>query len=505
VVDPDALFSTIFVGSFDDGEFIMLVRRKFIGASALCLSLAACGGGGGGSANDANVAGSATNVDVAQHPASVSGTAIPPATSINDSSGAVWTLTNGVVFRATQTTNSPGQATLLLWYAGKMYVSNLANVWSVWSNNSWAASADPRPAATATATPAATAIPAATATPAATTAATATPATSAATPVSTGPAIPFYGINGHYVQGGLSVSVPLSTQAASLADLGVRNFRQDMYSIQDIDTIANTVVPGLGSNVQVQPVIIANPWNDPSLNGGTPTEASAYAYAYTMSAYAATKFAGIPVVEFGNEYDLDSHNAGIASDGEDISDYDNSTFPIWRGSLRGAEDGWRSVDTGHVTKVIANATSGWLHFGFLAGLMTGTQPDGTTGHPTISPDIIQWHWYQDGGDFENAIGTSGTYNVLAKLKSTYNLPIVFTEIGSSPDQSTSAQQTYITQTIAELAAAKATYNVIGATWYELYDYPNDDFGVLTSATAQKATYATLKSMISANPVAATAH
>jgi len=50
---------------------------------------------------------------------------------------------------------------------------------------------------------------------------------------------------------------------------------------------------------------------------------------------------------------------------------------------------WRSVDTGHVTKVIANATSGWLHFGFLAGRMIGTQPDGSTGHPKIWPDVIQ--------------------------------------------------------------------------------------------------------------------
>jgi hypothetical protein len=50
---------------------------------------------------------------------------------------------------------------------------------------------------------------------------------------------------------------------------------------------------------------------------------------------------------------------------------------------------WRSVDTGHVTKVIANATSGWLHFGFLAGRMIGTQPDGSKGHPKIWPHVIQ--------------------------------------------------------------------------------------------------------------------
>jgi hypothetical protein len=273
-----------------------------------------------------------------------------------------------------------------------------------------------------------------------------------------------------------------------------------MYTTTDIDTFASTVIPGLGSNVQVLPCIIAYPWNDPSLNGGTPTEASAYAYAYTIAAHAATKFAGIPVVEFGNEYDLDDHNAPIASDGESISDYDNSTFPIWRGALRGAEDGWRSVDTNHTTKVIANATSGWLHFGFLDGLMTGTAPDGSTGHPKISPDIIQWHWYSDGGDFENAVGTSGTYNVLARLKSSYNLPVIFTELGVNADFSNAQAQTYINKTVAELVAGRATYNVAGFNWYELYDYPNNLFGVLSSATAQKPTYGYLKTAVAANPV-----
>ena len=90
--------------------------------------------------------------------------------------------------------------------------------------------------------------------------------------------------------------------------------------------------------------------------------------------------------------------------------------------------------------------------------------------------------------------------MLAKLKSAYNMPIIFTEIGSSPDQSTAAQETYITKSFAELAAAKATYNVVGANWSELYDYPNNALRVMTSGSAQKATYATLKSTIASNPV-----
>jgi hypothetical protein len=471
----------------------MLVERKFVAAAAvLSFTLAACGGGSSDPAGAAvaNAADPTSVVDVAKHPASVSGTAIPPATSISDSSGAVWTVKSGVVYRANVAAGFTDQVTLLLWYAGKIYQKNVANLWWVWQNNAWVVSADPRPAA-----------PSSPASSPAGSPASSPPATTPTAPTApTAAAIPFYGINGHYVQGGLSQTVPFATQAASIASLGLRSYRQDMYSASDIDTIASTVIPGLGSKVQVLPCIVAYPWNDPSLNGGTPTEASAYAYAYTMAAHAATKFAGIPVVEFGNEYDIDDHSAPISSDGESISDYDNSTFPIWRGALRGAEDGWRSVDTKHTTKIIANATSGWLHFGFLDGLMSGTQPDGSTGHPKISPDIIQWHWYSDMGDIEKATGGSGTYNVLSRLKTSYGLPIMITELGVRPTLSNAQAQTYINQTVAELAAARSTYNLAGFNWYELYDYPDNLYGVMSSATAQKPDYGYMKTAVTANPV-----
>lgn len=51
-----------------------------------------------------------------------------------------------------------------------------------------------------------------------------------------------------------------------------------------------------------------------------------------------------------------------------------------------------------------------------------------------------------------------------------------------------------------LIAAKATYNAVDANGYELVDYPNDAFGVVTSGSTKKSTHATLKSMIAANPV-----
>ncbi|WP_373565425.1 MULTISPECIES: beta-glucosidase [Paraburkholderia] len=318
-------------------------------------------------------------------------------------------------------------------------------------------------------------------------------ATASATPL----AQPFFGMNGHYMQGGIYESVALATQAAALADLGVRTYRQDVWIPSQVDLLVSTVIPALGPNVTVLPMIEAYPWNDPSLNGQPPTEASAYAYAYSLAAYAATKLAGIPMAEFGNEEDIDTHNAPVVGDGVSISNFDNATFPIWRGSLRGSLDGWRSVDTGHVTKLIANATSGGLHFGFLDGLMTGTQPDGSTGHPRITPDVLQWHWYSNGGDFENVTGTTGTYNVPARLKSSYNLPIVFTEIGVGQNNTEAQAQAYIAKTIPELVAAKSTYNVIGFNWYELYDDQSGTFGLLTGSQVQKPRYATLKSVIAA--------
>lgn len=481
-------------------KLAMLIRYKFAFAAALGLSLAACGGGG--SNPTSSVAAAAVDdsavVDIQRHPASASGAAIPPATSINDSSGAVWTVSKGSIYRAGTETISSG-VILLLWYEGVIYQENSAKLWWKWQNNGWVSSTDPRPAVTPpVVTPPVTTPPVTT--PPVKTPPVVTPPVVTPPVVTPASNIPFYGINGHYVQGGLSSSVPLATQAASLADLGMKSYRQDMYNTSQIDTFAATVLPGLGKNVQVLPMIDAYPWNDPAANGN-PTEATAYAYAYAIAAHAATKFAGIPVVEFGNEFDIDANAGNVASDGQDVSDYNNATFPIFRGTLRGSIDGWHSVDTGHVTKIIANASSGWLHFGFLDGMMTGTQPDGSTGHPKIVPDIIQWHWYSDMGDIENAVGGSGTYNILARLKSSYNLPIMITEIGARPTLTEAQAQSYISTTITELAAAKAAYGLIGFDWYELYDDGatggDGNYGLMTSATAEKARYATMKAAMAA--------
>jgi hypothetical protein len=372
------------------------------------------------------------------------------------------------VFKAGQAAGSTQGVTLLLWYGGGIYLQSSTMGWQVWTGSTWTVSADPRAAAAAS---------------------------NAASPIH------FYGVGCHYVQGGIYSATPLATQAATIADLGFKVARQDAYFASDITTLAQTVIPGMAPIV-VLPCFIFHPWNDPSINGGTPTEATAYNYAYALAAQAAKALAGVvPVVEFGNEYDIDPHNAPILSDGESVSDYDNSTWPIWRGALRGSQDGWRSVDTTSKTKIICNATSGNMHFGWLDGMMSGTQPDGSTGHPVISPDIIQWHWYSNGGDMENTTGVSGTYNVLQRLKNSYGMPIMITELGTNPGPEATAQA-YINTIVPELAAAYTTYGVIGFNWYELYEEPGSPgYGLLTSATAKKPRCATMKAAIAANPMA----
>ena len=456
------------------------------------LTLSACGGGNS-DGTPSSVANSATAtdpvavVDIARHPASVSGTTIPPASSINDSSGAVWTVKSGVVYRANAKAGFTQDVNLLLWYGGKIYQRNANDLWWVWKNNTWAVSADPRPASA----PASGASPAS-----APAVASSTSAASSDTGTTT---MPFFGVNEHYAYGGVYSSIPLSTQAATMVDLGLTGIRQDVHGYDQIDTLADKVIPGLGPNVTVMPLIDAYPWDDPTLNGKTPTEASAYTYAYNMAAYAATKLKGVPVVEFGNEYDLDNHNRTIANDGVNVSDYDNSTWPIWRGALRGSYDGWRSVDTIGQTKVIATASAGFLYLGWYKGMLTGTQPDGSTGHPKVKTDIIQLHWYSDGLDPENTWGKDGTnYNVLKILHDAYNLPIMFTEIGVNFDFSTAQAQAYISKTIPELYAARDTYNVIGFQWYELYDDPTGAYGILTNSGAKKAIYSTMKAAVAAS-------
>jgi hypothetical protein len=118
----------------------MLKSTKFItGVTAIvgsCL-LVACGGGDGGVGSD-------LAATAARAVASADGTAIPPASSIVDSSGNRWTLNNGVVYVSGRKAAYTSNVTLLLLYGGVIYQQNSDGNWWSWTNNVWKATSDPR-------------------------------------------------------------------------------------------------------------------------------------------------------------------------------------------------------------------------------------------------------------------------------------------------------------------------------------------------------------------------
>src|SRR4051794_17475866 len=111
----------------------MLKRRQFIGAlTALGGSaiLSACGGGtddatsSTGSAARSQGATAKSASANGQGTTSPEGTTMPSASNIIDSTGAVWTLTNGVIYRNGSVVGVNYNVSLVLWYGGKIWCCN---------------------------------------------------------------------------------------------------------------------------------------------------------------------------------------------------------------------------------------------------------------------------------------------------------------------------------------------------------------------------------------------
>ena len=75
--------------------------------------------------------------------ASSSGTAIPPVTQIVNSSGAVWTVSSGVVFKNGSTAGYTASVIELLYRNGTIYQENSAGGWWSWTGSTWALSSNP--------------------------------------------------------------------------------------------------------------------------------------------------------------------------------------------------------------------------------------------------------------------------------------------------------------------------------------------------------------------------
>jgi hypothetical protein len=75
---------------------------------------------------------------------SADGTSCPPAQSITDAQGGLWTVSGGVIQTNGQNAGYSADVTLLLYFNHTVYQQNAAGGWWLWSGSGWSDAADPR-------------------------------------------------------------------------------------------------------------------------------------------------------------------------------------------------------------------------------------------------------------------------------------------------------------------------------------------------------------------------
>lgn len=379
---------------------------------------------------------------------------ISAAGPIYDGAGAAWTVVGGVVKKNGVSVGYTAGTVALLYYGKKFYskyTDATVTSWWMWDGTYWVASNDPRPL----------------------------------------PVTPKWGINGHITWG-----APYNNDAAqitALSDLNMKSYRNgfgkgDLARFKAF--IQNSAQP---AGVVVYPVCLPN-WNSPD-------ESSAYAQGYALGQEVANLQGLVPVYEITNELDTFCILGGQYN-GDQPSHFDNAKFCIARGLIRGVIAGIRSCDT---KTPLVGGTGNWLHYGFTDMLRNGTQPDGTTGHPTVDWDITAWHWYSDMGDMENASFIHA--NVLSHL-ATYGKPIWINEYGVrqafAGDEATRTAYLTGATCMGDWSRLAATYNITHTAMYELFDdgRTGDEgaFGIVLNdgITPKPTRYAAIKTFVAAH-------
>ncbi|WP_159833320.1 lipopolysaccharide biosynthesis protein [Burkholderia sp. 8Y] len=297
----------------------------------------------------------------------------------------------------------------------------------------------------------------------------------------------FYGVNGHITNGGAYDSTPYATQLAQLQSLGVKIYRNDVYSQASAKVVATVAKTFAAGGVQVYPVLMLG------LNYNS--EQAAYNAGYTMGQQTAQTY-NYTYYEVGNE--LEANTLAGNYDGNVWNQYNNQPFTIARGVIRGMIAGVKSVNSS--AKIIVNGT--WKHTAFFQMLADGSQPDGTHGHPTVNWDITAWHWYSDQGDMTHACGNTGCHDVLGVLNS-LGKPVWINEYGVRPTYGTySAIASYITGStmMQQFYNNASKYNIQSIQAFELYDDSEGAYGLMQSdGKTQKPAFTAVKNFIASHP------
>lgn len=504
--------------------------------------LAACGGGGSedGSAGAGSAAGSAVTSAKAHAAASASGTIIPPASSITDSTGAVWTLTGGSVYRNGAKAGNTYNVSSIIYYGTGIYSCGTGGQYYFWNGSGWVMSNDPRMGGTSadgTTLPASPYIIDNTAgvwtvvngviyRNGATVGNTSNvtlvlwygsriwccntsgqfyvnvdPRNFAAQwlPCSDPRIAPaqsagmFYGMAGHW-----DYTYTPTQLVSLLKGMNCTSYRVDCTS--DPTTLASVV--GIAKAFQSAGLKLLV-----LINQGV-TDANGNLYANEVAAYlgnmAGAKVIaqalapyGVTMYECGNE--LTRQNATVMNfsyAGTLAMDFNNTNWPIMRGAMRGMIDGVKNIQP--------NARCG-INFcvadvGAADALWEGMQPDGTSGHQPLRWDITTWHNYDAYGDIF-AIGSDGqgpTFDLPTYCKARFGVPFMITEWNTGPSQTEAFRANYITSQLTEFYANRKSHNIQSVMYYVL-DSGDQSYGIMVNGTPIAQPYSAFTSFTSAHP------
>ncbi|MEI5996059.1 hypothetical protein H3V53_02175 [Paraburkholderia bengalensis] len=229
------------------------------------------------------------------------------------------------------------------------------------------------------------------------------------------------------------------------------------------------------------------------------SESIAYERGRSCAATVATALGpyGVTMYECGNELTragdiiLDPTNAGTKA-----VDFNNTNWPVMRGLIRGMIDGVKSAQP--AARCGVNFTV--ADIGASDALWNGTQPDGSSGHPTVRWDMTTWHNFEVYGDIFN-LGSDGSgpgFDLPAYCQAHYGVPFLLTEWNTGPEQSAAYRASYISTKFANYFVARKAKNIQSVMYYEL-DSGNDTFGLMIDGAILSQPYDAFTSFIAGHP------
>lgn len=465
---------------------------------------------------------------------------MPPASSITDSSGGVWTLSGAVAYLNGQVAGGNYNTSLVIWLGGYIYCENTSGQFYLWTGTRWQSCPDPR---VSRVSPDGTTMPSASSiidwsgdvwtlvnaviykngtvvgpnfnvalvlwyggkvyhcNTSGNWYVNADPRNFAVQWLAcTDPRIAvapaagkFYGMNGHY-----DYTYTPAQLVSIMKAMGCTTYRvgcgSDSRSLTAVVNIAKAFQPaGLSLLVLIEGGVY-------DANGNVfASETQAYQTCYTTAQTIATALQpyGVTMYECGNE--LTRQNATVMNfswAGSLASDFNNTNWPAMRGSMRGMIDGVKSVQPSAkcgVNFCVADV-------GAADALWEGTQPDGTSGHQKLRWDITTWHNYESYGDIFTISpdGAGPGFDLPTYCKARYGVPFMITEWNAGPAQSQAYRANYITTQLGQFYAARKTHNIQSVMYYVL-DSGNTSYGIMINGTPNSAPYNAFTSFTASNP------